>query len=427
MILFLKNVDFDILLKALPIWLCKLTDLHRVFPLKQGMFDLLIVDEASQCDMASILPALQRAKKVVFCGDPNQLRHVSFLSRSKMRVLARKFKLTPEQQTRFDFRSTSILDLVSSSLASQEQLSFLNEHFRSDAHIIGFSNSEFYSNDLRIMTEKPISNPDLGTFTVKCEGVRDLRGVNELEAQAIVKAVKEVIDKEKDLDIKLKTSIGILSPFRDQTNFLSKLIKEQLEVNEIVNHEIAIGTSYSFQGEERDSMFLSFVVDKNTHHSSFIHLNKSDVFNVAITRAKNKQFVYHSLDPKDVPQNNYLRSYLERVSDRSSNTKIEDNDISHNKFLNEVIEYLKVPNLKTWIYYSIAGIPIDILIFTQGRYYGIDLIGYPGIYEDALSVERYKILGRTGIPIFPLPYTFWKFDRESCIVQLRKFLNLPDS
>jgi hypothetical protein len=418
-----KEVDFDLILKTYPIWLCKLTELYKALPLKKDMFDLLIIDEASQCDMASVLPAMQRAKKVVFCGDPNQLRHISFLSGSKMQTLANQFQLDKHQSIKFNFRSKSILDLASSILESQDQLNFLNEHFRSEFDIIKFSNKEFYSNDLKIMTQKPVVNEELGTFSILVNGSRNSKGINEEEAFSILRSIKQLISEELEIEPSIKTSIGILSPFRDQVNYISKLIRSDLESGSIRDHNIAIGTAFSFQGEERDVMHLSFVVDSESHHSTFIHLNKADVFNVSITRAKSKQFVYHSLESNQVPQGNYLKKYLESIQEGRSNQRHTHEFEAHNSFLVEVKNFLDQNKVKYWIYYPIAGIPIDLLVKTTSGLKGIDLVGYPGQYEDALSIGRYKILNRASVPIFPLPFSFWKYDLENCKKEVLAFLS----
>lgn len=419
-----SKVDFDVLFQTFPIWLCKLTEVYKAFPYKKDLFDLVIIDEASQCDMASILPAIQRAKKVVICGDPNQLRHVSFLSRVKMESAGKKLGLNGEEISKFNFREKSVLDLSSEAISSQWQLSFLDEHFRSEPDIIRFSNNEFYSNDLKIMTEKPIIKSNFGNFLTKTEGKRDAKGINEAEAQYIIKSVKSIIEQEEEVLENLKTTIGILSPFRAQVEFLSKMIKTQFELSSIVAHNISVGTAYSFQGEERDTMFLSFVVDKDSHHSSFIHLNKADVFNVSITRAKTKQYILHSIQKRDLPIDHLFRKYLEDVEEDDGQVGMQHGAQEYNQMLVELFDLLKRQNLKYHLYYPIAGVPIDLLIQSKDSFFGIDLIGCPGIYEEALSVNRYKILARAGIPIFPLPYTFWKFDREECENELLKFLNI---
>ena len=49
------------------------------------MFDVAIIDEASQCDIASCFPILFRAKRAVIVGDDKQLPHLSFLGGEKQK------------------------------------------------------------------------------------------------------------------------------------------------------------------------------------------------------------------------------------------------------------------------------------------------------------------------------------------------------
>jgi len=79
----LSNLDIRVILKTFPVWMSKNSDIHDNLPLIAELFDLAIIDESTQCDIASCLPVLQRAKRVAIVGDPKQLRHVSFLARSK--------------------------------------------------------------------------------------------------------------------------------------------------------------------------------------------------------------------------------------------------------------------------------------------------------------------------------------------------------
>ena len=76
-----SQTNFAEIFKAMPIWIVSATDVHRVLPFHKELFDVVIIDEATQCDAASCLPLLQRAKHSVIVGDPKQLRHISFLSR----------------------------------------------------------------------------------------------------------------------------------------------------------------------------------------------------------------------------------------------------------------------------------------------------------------------------------------------------------
>ena len=72
-----------------PIWAITNLTARTNFPLEFGLFDLLIIDEASQCDIPSAIPLIYRAKKVVIIGDPNQLRHVALLRDGLDRILGK--------------------------------------------------------------------------------------------------------------------------------------------------------------------------------------------------------------------------------------------------------------------------------------------------------------------------------------------------
>ena len=148
-----------------------------------------MVDEATQCDLASPLPALHRARRAVVTGDPRQLRHVSFLSEARILQLAERHGISPDELDAVHYRRRSLLDLVTERAASQAQVVLLDEHFRSQPRIIAFSNREFYGDRLKVMTQRPetVRHPSLELRRVP--GHRDPRGVNEVEADRLVEEV----------------------------------------------------------------------------------------------------------------------------------------------------------------------------------------------------------------------------------------------
>ncbi|MBM3887618.1 MAG: hypothetical protein FJ388_00675 [Verrucomicrobia bacterium] len=111
---------------------------------------MLVVDEASQCDIASLLPLLYRAKAAVIIGDPMQLRHISTISPRRDRALLQQHGLA-ETYINWAFSENSVFDLASP-LASAEEIIMRRDHHRSHADVIGFSNEHFYEGRLRIAT-----------------------------------------------------------------------------------------------------------------------------------------------------------------------------------------------------------------------------------------------------------------------------------
>lgn len=416
-----EGIDLSVLMKTFPIWAINLSDIHDVLPMEKELFDLLIIDEATQCDIASCLPAIQRAKQIVIVGDPKQLRHISFVSRSMQLSLQKKHQISDMEYSEMalDYRSTSILDLVDDSIISQRQVNFLNEHYRSKPPIIQFSNEVFYDSGLNIMTSMHDSKHQEPLKLVKCNGIRNKTGVNEEEAHEILKIIKSYIRKEEHLNEDLCHSIGILSPFRDQVDYLGNKISE-LDTAHISKHNIACGTAYSFQGEERDIMFISLAIDDNSHHSAILHINKPDVFNVSITRARVKQYIFQSFNTLN-KAGEYLSSYLSHVEKEISVINQNTNEIK-DIFMLEVLEVLEKKRIEVWPNFGIAGLSVDIGCSYNQQFYGIDLIGFPGDFVDALEINDYRILQRAGIKTFALPYTYWKFDRNKCINELMRFI-----
>lgn len=414
----LEKLDYNKLLDVFPIWLVHLQELNAVLPQKKELFDLVIIDEASQVDIAQALPAIQRAKRVVIVGDPMQLRHYSFLSKQKQRQFQIKRQLPDKID--LNYRDKSILDLYLQAAQEQDQISFLREHFRSSPLLIGFSNQAFYNNQLEVLKSKPeqLKQDQIELHPLK--GLRNKEGVNEEEAQAILDRLKELINVHAEL--KDKPSIGVLSPFASQVRYLRSFLQEQLNTNEIKAHNILIGGPYHFQGSERDIILLSFSVDDQSHSAAFHHLNKKEVFNVSISRAKSKIMVFHSLDMRlkndDGLLPNYLR-FLGNQKQQEVETKVKD------AFALEVKKALKRYKGFEAAYEAmpIAGMVLDLVIRYKGKYYFIDLIGYPGDFEDAFQLDRYQSLSRVGIYSIPLHYSMWKKNVPKARIHLRTALD----
>ncbi len=416
------EIDFRIILRALPAWVVNAVDVHKSLPLIPELFDVVIIDEATQCDIASSIPLLQRAKKAIVVGDPKQLRHLSFLSGTQQKKFANQYTVNHLPQKKIDYRNASLLDLVSSSLQSQEQVHFLDEHYRSMPDIIEFSNQHFYENRLKIMTANPISKKEKAVFQHETTGIRNEKGQNLEEASAILTYIKTIIQKELTFSKKMCQSIGILSPFRAQVTLLRSMISKSITAQNIRRHQLLIGTPHQFQGEERDLMFISFVVDKDTHPSTYLYLNRLDIFNVSITRARLAQHLFFSISPQELPANYLLTQYLQATKKMMAIDHLEENE--EDEFMKDVITVLKGWNIqKIFPNYSIAGIEVEIVVVYQEKTFCIDLVGYPGDFEDSWPVNRIKLMSRIGIQTFTLPYTAWYTDKAKITDALFYFLN----
>ena len=418
---YFSGIDFAKLSKCFPVWLVNLSDISQMLPMWREMFDLVIIDEATQCDMASAIPVMQRGKKAVVCGDAQQLRHVSFLPISRQQWLQNQAGLGNQPTEMLNYRERSLLDFTADAIRSQEQVAFLNEHYRSFPHIISFSNKEFYRNQLHVILATPQTAGQQRVFMHQTHGKRLHNGSNPTEANALLNFLRTQLANEAQLPTERCSSIGILSPFREQVNLLQSQLETDFSLAQIERHRILVGTAHSFQGEERDIMLLSFALDAEAHPTAFRHLNRADVFNVSITRAKLWQHVFVSIDAQQARSGRLLGKYLQHLNEAPAPHK--HSSTARDNFAQTVSQTLRQQGF-TDLYeaYPVAGLEIDLLVLHQGQSFCIDLIGYPGDYAEAFPIERYKMLRRVGLPVFPLAYSAWTFSRPLAQQALLNFL-----
>ena len=309
------ELDFSALLSTFPIWATTNPHAAEMMPLEREMFDLVIIDEASQCDVASALPLLYRGKRAIVCGDPKQLRHLSLLREDRQAALASQHGLSASQRSQWNYRTHSLLDVVNGALPSQDDVVLLDEHYRSLPQIIEFSNRRFYGGAFRVMTRRPDTIGARSVELRKVNGKRNKEGYNVEEAEAILKEIKKIAKAQAKKPANERSSIGVLSPYRDQVNYLNRMLAAKLKSKMLQDHDIICGTAHTFQGDERDVMLLSFCADPSSHRSTVTFINNDNLFNVAVTRARRRQVIFTGLDPRNLPAEHLLREYLNYAAD----------------------------------------------------------------------------------------------------------------
>ncbi|ALN18256.1 DEAD/DEAH box helicase [Ectopseudomonas mendocina] len=395
-----EDIDPARLLAAFPIWVVTLDELHRLLPLRPELFDVMVMDEATQCDIASALPAFQRCKRAVVTGDARQLRHISFLSRVRETQLLQRAGLQAEVREAWSYRDNSVLDLVGLQLASQEAVVFLDEHFRSRPALIRFSNELFYDQRLRVMKERPGGEVCDSLQLLRIDGQRGRNGVNEAEVERALALITAHLAEYQGSP--LKPSIGVLSPFRDQVERIRTRIGENLPLERLREFRLLVDTPYGFQGEERDLMILSFAVDRESSQAA-AYLNRADLFNVAITRARERQVLLFSGDERQLPATHLLRRYLEYLEKPGALWQPGATDAARQT----LCEALQAQGVSVWNHYPLAGQVLDLFCRRGEKCLAIDLIGFPGEGEGFLELERYLVLTRAGLETLPLSYGLW--------------------
>jgi very-short-patch-repair endonuclease len=281
---------FSKMAHLLPCWAVTSLSAKGRIPFEPGFFDLVVIDEASQCDIASALPLLYRAKSAVVIGDQKQLSHISGLQKVQDKQLLNKFGLL-EEFPHWAYSYRSLFDLACG-LVSSGAVVALRDHHRSHADIIGFSNIWFYEGALRVATSydrlrRPTpTSPGIQWVQVTGDVRRPPAGgaVNAHEARAVIEELKRLLVEGNYIG-----SVGVVSPFREQVNLIRELaLQETSLADKLQRADFMAETVHGFQGDERDVMIFSPVVSgDNMPSGAIVFLKKSgNLFNVAITRAR---------------------------------------------------------------------------------------------------------------------------------------------
>jgi very-short-patch-repair endonuclease len=284
--------------KILPCWAVTSLSARGRLPFEPGFFDLVVIDEASQCDIASALPLLYRARRAVIIGDPLQLKHVSTVAPQQDRLMLAAHGLA-EGHAAWAYSVNSLFDLARS-WCRYEDIVNLRDHHRSHRDIISFSNRHFYRGALRIATDherlkRPRTEgeppgPAVRWRDVKGKVVRPPGGgaLNGPEAEAVVTEVRKLV-----LEQGYGGAIGVVTPFRAQANRIRTLVHQDRELSQrLASLQFVVDTVHGFQGDERDVIFFSPVVSLGVGENTLRFLKThGNLFNVAITRARSELVV----------------------------------------------------------------------------------------------------------------------------------------
>ena len=315
------NGHFKTLLKVFPCWATTTNYVSDSIPCVAGLFDLVIIDEASQCDIASCIPLLFRAKRAVIVGDNNQLKFISFMRNVTNTSFKAKNHLKLSFYDVLDYRENSMYDFAQFFTTARPCI--LRKNYRNYANIFHFSGKKFYGNNIMsVRTASPEKvndtlTPVLGLAKLDDVKVSTTKQGNLAEAKAIINKIKAIIKSENNEN----TSIGVVSPFRGQVELLQDMISKQFTTDEIKQHGIKVGTAHTFQGDEKDVILISWVVTPTSPRQNHTFINNKNLFNVAITRACNSCISYTSVDTEDIPDG-LLKEYLEYIKKHGVETDI---------------------------------------------------------------------------------------------------------
>lgn len=413
----LETEDFKPLLEAFPCWCVTTYAVSGSLPLKPGMFDVAIIDEASQCDIASCFPILYRAKKAVIVGDDKQLPHLSFLEKAKEQSFLSQYGIPDKYQLMWRFRTNSMFDLAD--YYSMNSV-MLDEHFRSLPPIIEFSNREFYGGRMRIMKKDTGMDKVIEIVQVP-DGKVDMDATRNLpEIEALVKYLYDIIVEDERKNPDNPVSIGVISPFRAQVEQLKVSISKVISEHMIRKHQIEVGTAHTFQGDERDVILMSWAYADNSFPQSLVFLQKPNLFNVAVTRARNKVINFISKDVKELPDGlfRHYTAYVEEYQNKLEALKNcnFDENIYKNSLEKEIAEAIRNLDHEVKAGVEIAGLSADLLVDNK---YIIEVDGVEDNKKSSVSnMKKQAILERCGFNVKRVTYREWQYSQNACLDRL---------
>lgn len=335
----------------------------RFFQLIPEYIDLELIDEAGQILPHNLVSAIYRAKKAVIVGDVNQIEPIyhnlnkNFVESEKS--IGDKFEIINVEKNSIQSLASKNTDI----LDNGENI-ILNEHYRCEKNIVNFSNENIYNKKLNMNIPDNMDKPFLNNMIFF-----DVRGkkpekrnvnINILEVESCIEVVKYIKEKNS------KSSIAIITPFKMQKNELEdRLEKEGFE-------DIKVGTVHAFQGQEKDYIIFSPVIDniEERYYLNFIG-GKGNMLNVAVTRAK-KQFIYLGNFNVAMQAGNYITKLAKYIKENGAVYSLFDDEtfLKENwdaKILKILAPELKEGNDKIGVYIK-QNIKEGIIVTPQQHY-----------------------------------------------------------
>ena len=228
-------------------------------------FDLCIMDEAGQCNVASSLVPIIRADDLLLVGDTNQLQPVTVIELDVNDALMQKYNIKPD----YDYVHNSILSTMLRKDNNSKSI-LLRYHYRCGRRIADFVNQRFYEQQLKLL------NSNEGALTyVEVKNTYNPESKNAYEEEA--KSIVSIIKKNNYHDV------GIVTPFVNQAAMINKyLLTYGIS-------DVKAGTIHTLQGSEKSVIIMSSALSLKTGKKTMDWIkNNHELINVAVTRAKER-------------------------------------------------------------------------------------------------------------------------------------------
>lgn len=423
--------------EAVPAWIMPVSRVVDNFEMRPNMFDLVIVDEASQSGIEALF-LMWIGKQIVVVGDNEQIspEYVG-VNKDQVSELKKKY-LTGIKLADFLDTDSSLFDFAHINFATDI---CLKEHFRCMPEIIEFSNRLCYSPNKRLDAVRQHGSKRLHPVKESFVpgGRYDRKALqNPKEAQAIV---DQIISCHEDPAYENKT-FGVINLFpgaKRQHEKILLLLREQLGVEAIAERKLLCGTSREFQGTERDVIFLSMADTPKEEGGKVQKLGDAlgadtKRFNVAASRAKDQMWLFHSVSQEQLNPEclrfkllNFCQSpppleyeaYTKEVS-RTIAQKPPFDSLYEQKIFRDITDkgYAAVPQV------AVNGYSIDIVVLGDGGKLAVECDG-DYWHKDKYFEDLYRqdVLERQGWQFFRINDLVYNPDPEEALKPLWKMLS----
>lgn len=422
-------VEMKKIQSIIPIWITTRNKVPELFEFnKDQLFDVVIYDESSQSTIEA-LNVLERGKRKLIVGDNKQISPTSMVnSESAAQIRSNYFKALEHNIIEYN---TTLFDYANAKYRSIQ----LKEHFRCLPELIEYSNQLQYSNSmipLRMVNENDKLKPVVEHYYTP-EGYIDNKKVNIVEANKIIDIVKEMIENPMYND----KTIGIISLLGiEQSNKINELISINFSPEIREKYNIKVGTSYEFQGDERNIILLSLTSARKEGDDEIkLTALTRDIyrqrFNVAASRARDKMVLVHSILPENIANKECLRlgileffiNFNERQS-RYNDAKRKFDSI----FEEEIFIALNNRGYHVIPQYEVNRFKIDLVVEGQNGKIAVECDGEkyhgPDKFED--DMRRQQVLERAGWEFYRIRGRHYFKDKEKSINELVEYLESQD-
>jgi very-short-patch-repair endonuclease len=307
-------------LDIVPLWACSSLSARSRLPLVPGAFDLAVIDEASQCDIASSIPILYRARRVLVVGDPQQLRHVAMIGREAEERLRNLHALDEVAIGAYLHSSNSVWEPAAEAARRYGTGAvLLREHWRCHPAIAEYFSSLFYGGQLRVRTP-------LESIPPVVRAGRQLRGIEWTHVDGGSESVpggsrywQPQIDAIVDELQRVETSgfdgtVGVVTPFRAHADRIRDAATGLLSQRTLERWRFESQTADGFQGDERDLVLFGLVGGPSDDETPPFYARDRNRFNVAVSRARGLLHVFGDRDWASRSQLDTLRGLHEAWS-----------------------------------------------------------------------------------------------------------------